>query len=274
MSMDTNGIKALLAQYSLAPNKALGQNFLADREAAGAIARYACRGPGVIEIGPGLGSLTEELVARAPRVTAVEIDAAMADILRARQLSPNLTVITQDFLKADLPALIASLGGEAAVAANLPYYATTPICMKLMQEAPRLPLMALMMQREAAERFTARPGDRVYGPLSVLAQYHYNIERIMELSPAAYYPQPEVHSAVLGLVSRGAPPCPGLSPLLERAFAMRRKTLWNNLKAAGYSAARLKRLFSQLRLRADIRAEALTVEEFAAIAREIYGDGE
>lgn len=268
--MSTASIKKELEKYGLTPNRALGQNFLASEEAAELIAAAACEsGLPVIEIGPGMGALTEQLVRLSPKTAAIELDGRMADIIA--QKLPEVELIRGDALKADIPGIIASLGGRASIAANLPYYITTPICLRLISTGAdgSIPTMTLMMQREAAERFTASPKDRVYGPLSILAGYYYSVERLMELSRDMYYPQPEVDSTVLKLTHTGAKRLERLERLTNAAFMMRRKTLWNNLRAAGIPAERLKELLERLEIPAGIRAEELSIQDFANIAREI-----
>ncbi len=272
--MSTASIKRELEKYGLTPNRALGQNFLASDAAAADIAGAACEnGCPVIEIGPGMGALTVELTKRAPMVAAIEIDRRMAEIIADRL--PEVRLINADALKADIPGLIAALGGRANIAANLPYYITTPLCMRFLSIGADggIPAMTLMMQKEAAERFTARPGDRVYGPLTVLAGYYYEVARLMELSQDMYYPQPDVDSVVLKLTARGAEKLSELEWLLNSAFAMRRKTLSNNLRAAGMPDERLRSLLEACGIEGNIRAEKLTVEQFANIAREIEARG-
>lgn len=271
--MSTASVKCELEKYGLTPNRALGQNFLVSDTAA-AIAGAACenRCP-VIEIGPGMGALTAELVKCAPMVAAIEIDKRMAEIIADRL--PEVQLINEDALRADIPELIAALGGRANIAANLPYYITTPLCVRFLSIGADggIPAMTLMMQKEAAERFTARPGDRVYGPLTVLAGYYYEVTKLMELSRDMYYPQPDVDSVVLKLTAKGAEKLFELEWLLNRAFAMRRKTLSNNLRAAGISDERLKSLLGACGIEGNIRAEKLTVAQFANIAREIEAHG-
>ena len=155
--MSTASVKCELEKYGLTPNRALGQNFLASDTAARTIAEAACenRCP-VIEIGPGMGALTAELVKCAQRVAAIEIDRRMAEIIADRL--PEVQLINEDALKADIPGLIAALGGRANIAANLPYYITTPLCVRFLSIGAdgSIPAMTLMMQKEAAERFTAQ----------------------------------------------------------------------------------------------------------------------
>ena len=272
--MSTASVKCELEKYGLTPNRALGQNFLASDTAARTIAEAACEnGFPVIEIGPGMGALTAELVKCAQRVAAIEIDRRMAEIIADRL--PEVQLINEDALRADIPGLIAALGGRANIAANLPYYITTPLCVRFLSIGAdgSIPAMTLMMQKEAAERFTARPGDRVYGPLTVLAGYYYEVTTLMVLSRDMYYPQPDVDSVVLKLTAKVAEKLFELEWLLNRAFAMRRKTLSNNLRAAGISDERLKSLLGACGIEGNIRAEKLTVAQFANIAREIETHG-
>ena len=268
--MSIASIKAQLAQYGINPNRALGQNFLADDDAAEAIAA-SCKGA-VIEIGPGMGALTEKLLNREAPVAAIEIDRRMAEILRSR-FGDKLILVEGDALKANIKAVAQSLGGEVSVAGNLPYYITTPICTRLITCGANIRYMTLMMQKEAAERFFAEPGDRVYGPLTVLAQHYYDINTLLRLSREAYYPQPEVDSVVLCFERKQAEDHPALQWVLESAFAMRRKTLANNLKAAGISDKRLNEICEAVGIGGNIRAERLTTAQFAAISGEIEKGG-
>ncbi len=267
--MTVADIKSLRAAHGLAPNRALGQNFLADEAAASAIADAsgAAEFP-VLEIGPGLGALTESLLRLSPHVAAVEIDAAMVRVLQARFADAgNFTLLHEDFLETDLCAIAPLLGAKCVVAANLPYYVTTPVCMKLLTSALPIERMALMLQKEAAERFTAWPGSRQYGPLTVLAQRYYDIKPLMALSPAQYYPQPEVDSTVLMLARRpGVTVLPALPRVLASAFSMRRKTLTNNLRGAGLSRENAEALLGKCGIPPAARAEALPPEAFARLA--------
>lgn len=265
------GIRERLSAFGLAPNKALGQNFLADGAALDALlsALPSGRLP-ALEIGPGLGALTEGLLARAERVVAVEKDAAMAAALKSLFPEERLTVIEADFLKTDLNELHTLLGGgEFVVAGNLPYYITTPCVLKLLSSGLPMRALLLMLQQEAAERFFARPGDRVYGPLTVLAACGYKPEEVLRLSPAAYFPQPDVHSAVVLLTQSASVPPVGFLPFLQAAFAMRRKTLVNNL--LGYGVPREKALgaLAALNIPDGVRAEALPPEVLLGLYREI-----
>lgn len=269
MSADT--IRRQLQSLCLTPNRALGQNFLADDGAARAIAEAACL-PDLpaLEIGPGLGALTEKLLACAARVTAVELDEAMVGALQSEFMSDvRLALVHADFLKFNLEGYARDEGAYCA-AGNLPYYVTTPICMKLLSCSILPARMALMVQKEAAARFTARIGTKLYGPLSVLSQLYYAYETLMTLSPAQFYPQPEVDSAVLVFVRKeNVPPVASLPKLLEAAFAMRRKTLANNLRAARFDREEVAALLASLGIPENARAEQVEPALFARLARSV-----
>ncbi len=262
-------VRALLTRYGHAPNKALGQNFFVDAPALDAlVARAGLTGTPVLEIGPGLGALTRALLMAGCRVAAVEKDGALVEILK--DILPAAQFTHADFLKADLLSLHSDLGGGAIGAAgNLPYYATTPIALKLLLSPLPFRAMLLMVQKEAAERFTAAPGARVYGPLAVLSQLRFeNVGTLCLLAPDKYYPQPQVHSAVVLLEGQGS-----LSParaadfgkFLAAAFAMRRKTLFNNLAAAGFPREKLPEICAQ-------RAETLTPAQLLSLYELLEGE--
>lgn len=264
--MNAEQIKSLLAEHGLRPNKALGQNFLIDDDRLCAIADAAkIEGQAVLEVGPGLGALTQALLLRAKRVVAVEKDAALCAILFNILQDSHLTVVPGDFLHTDVCQLM-EFSPFSAVA-NLPYYVTTPIVEKLLCAYPVS--MTLMVQKEAAERFTAQPGDRVYGPVAIVSQYYYEVERIMELSPASYYPQPEVASAVVRFTRRQdrSIPTERLLRLSKTAFSMRRKTLQNNLCGIEGAADAL----AKADIPGGVRAESLPPEAFAALYTALYG---
>lgn len=296
--MDAAQIKRALSEAGLRPNAALGQNFCVDEARLAAIVDAAdVAGRPVLEVGPGLGALTEPLLARAARVVAVEKDAALAALLSRRLAAAGarLAVYTADILRFDVAAAMeaapAAPGNPAApggshnpaapggshspaapaapapgatfcVAGNLPYYITTPIVERLL---PLLPLsLTLMVQREAAARFSAGPGARVYGPVAVFSQLYYTVRHVMDVPRESYYPQPDVDSSVVHLARRDALPDAepaALLAFLHRAFAMRRKTLWNNLARAPQAAAAL----AALGLPADVRAEALPPAALLAV---------
>lgn len=268
--MGAGEVKEKLRLFGLTPNRALGQNFLADDEAAGRIANAAgLPNLPALEVGPGLGALTEKLLACAARVSAVELDAAMVAALRQSfAQEERLSLIHADFLKFDLEGY-ARANGAYTLAGNLPYYVTTPICMKVLSCSVLPDRMVLMVQKEAAARFTAKTGTKLYGPLCVLSRLCYDCEKLIELSPALFYPQPEVDSVALVFTRKAdAPVVPSFPKLFEMAFAMRRKTLANNLRAAGFSREEAEGVLRSLGIPEGARAEQLAPEVFAELARE------
>ena len=250
----------------------LGQNFLHDQRAITRIAHALgnCSAETLVEIGPGRGALTQELVRHARHVIAVELDRALAARLREEFPAAKLTVVEQDVLQFDFAAAAASAGHKVAVVGNLPYYITSPILLKLAEHAVSLDRAVLMMQREVAERVAAAPGSRDYGLLSVTVQLYGPVEFLFTLPPEAFVPPPKVHSSVIRW--RFAPRFTelnvderGFLDFLRRAFAQKRKTLANNLRAAGWSSDAASTALLRTGLAPDIRAEALTLEAFAQL---------
>ena len=259
----------------------LGQNFLVDDAArqsiADALGDVSART--VIEIGPGHGAITAILAARCRRLIAIELDPALAAELRFRfRAAPQVEVVEADVLEVDFAALV--LPGETAdVVGNLPYYITSPILMRLFAAGASglLARAVVMMQREVAGRLSAAPGCREYGLLSATTQINTRVERLFTLPPAAFSPQPEVFSTVLRLefaprFSELGVDAAGFDAFLRRCFAQKRKTLANNLRAAGPSGARG---YTAGELRAAwpaaipplARAESLALEPLAALYR-------
>jgi len=259
----------------------LGQNFLIDEAARAAIvdALGALGERTVIEIGPGHGAITSLLAARCKRLIAIELDPALAAELRFRfRNEPQVEVLEADVLEVDFAALM--LPGETAdVVGNLPYYITSPILMRLFAAGTRgvLERAVVMMQREVADRLSAAPGCREYGLLSATTQMNARVETLFTLPPAAFSPPPDVYSTVLRLefaprfVELGVDAA-GFDAFLRRCFAQKRKTLANNLRAAGHAGARG---YSTDELRdawpdeipALARAESLALEPLAALYR-------
>lgn len=263
----------------------LGQNFLADRRAAERIVEALGEiGQSlVVEIGAGRGALTEMLVEKAGRVIAIELDRMLATQLRVNYSRyPNVEVLEGDVLKIDfrtvLHRTIGPLGDlrpdkpeRAHLLGNLPYYITSDILLHLFEFNDQFDLMVIMVQREVAERIAAKPGSRDYGLLSATAQLYTQVEKLFTLPPGAFSPPPKVHSSVLRL--RVAPRFNELNvaaeefiEFLKLAFAMKRKTLLNNLKKH-YSEEQVRDALKQAGVRADVRAEALSLESTAAIFR-------
>lgn len=262
-------IKGVLSAEGIVPNKALGQNFLTDSAAIEAITEAAeTEGGNVLEIGAGLGALTHAINARAKKMLVVEIDRTMVDFLRKSEWEneDSIEIIHADFLKVSDAVLEEKLG-TFRVVANLPYYVTTPIVMKLLKSALPIQSMTLMMQREAAEHFVAEPGTKLYSPLAVLTEYLFTVQTVLELSPQSYYPQPEVYSTVLHFEAKGADlsKVKLLSRVLTAAFSMRRKTIRNNLCNLGISKDEAGAILERCKIAENARAEQLTLTDFLEI---------
>lgn len=250
----------------------LGQNFLHDAEAIERIANALgdLRNATVIEIGPGRGAITRALAARAQQVVAVELDKRLANFLRDQFPAEGVEVIEADILQFDFAAAAARAGKRLAVAGNLPYYITSPILLKLAENHAALDRAVLMVQRELADRIVARPGSRDYGVLSVTVQMYGPVETLFTLPPGAFSPAPEVYSSVfrwrfaprfsdLG-VDEG-----GFLAFVRAAFAQKRKTLANNLRAAGFAPAAIAEALARTGAEALARAEALAIEDLARV---------
>lgn len=260
--------KKLIKEYSLTPNKALGQNFLTDVSAVHRICELAdCSGKTVLEIGPGLGVLTDALSESAEKVIAVEIDKSMVEILSAiLRERKNIRIINADFLKLSKDLIAEEIGGKPfTVAANLPYYITSQIVQKLIHSELPITRMVLMMQKEASEHFTAEPRTKCYTAQSVLTQRYYNVSSQFKLTPSCYYPEPTVNSAVLLFERNEIAYDRFFEKFVKAAFSMRRKTLRKNL-AQFTSKNDMPQLFDRAGLSSDCRAEELTVEQFALLA--------
>ena len=259
------------------PSKSkLGQNFLVDPQAVERIvaALGGLAGRTVVEIGPGRGAITEALAARAGRVVALELDRELAASLRARFDPQRVAVVEQDVLRFDFAAASAQSGERLRVAGNLPYYITSPILMKLAAGHAALDLAVLMVQREVADRVTAAPGSRDYGLLSVTVQAYGVVEPLFTLPPEAFSPRPRVHSTVFRW--RFAPRFAELGVaenaflrFLRQAFAQKRKTLSNNLRAAGFPPEVAAAALAAAGIAPPSRAEALPIESLAALCRKL-----
>jgi len=260
-------VRSYFKVHGGAPNKALGQNFLVDGAALDAILEAAhIENRAVLEIGPGLGALSGGILSRAACAAAVELDATLCTHLHER-FGSAWTLFHADFLRCDLRSIHESLGGGPfCVLGNLPYYITTPACMRLLTSGLPIESMTFMLQKEAAARFFAPPGTRAYGPLGILAQLYFEAESVCTLSPQSFYPQPAVDSQVIHLTRNGRPYDPKLPALLEAAFHMRRKTIFNNLRAIQNESAKLEAALAACSIAPGLRAEALVPEAFLRLA--------
>jgi 16S rRNA (adenine1518-N6/adenine1519-N6)-dimethyltransferase len=252
----------------------LGQNFLNDAHAAtrivAALGDLSART--VVEIGPGAGAITGTLAAKADHVIAVELDHDFAAQIRAQFPPDKVTVVEQDILNFKFAEAAATAGSRLRVAGNLPYYITSPILLKLAFSHAALDVAVLMVQREVADRVTAAPGSRDYGLLSVTVQMYGPAEPLFTLPPEAFTPPPDVHSTVFRW--RFAPRFAelgvdeaGFLRFVRQTFAQKRKTLANNLRAAGFAPAASAAAMAQASIDPQARAEALTIESLAALYR-------
>lgn len=261
----------------------LGQNFLVDAGAARAIvaALGDIRERTVIEIGPGRGAITRQLARSAKRTMLIELDPELAAALRDEFAgSASVTIAEADVLHVDLTALAAQGGsedGRVRVVGNLPYYITSDILLHLLRHAAVIDEAVVMMQREVAERVAAPAGTSDYGLLSATVQLGAEVERLFDLPPEAFIPRPQVHSTVLRLRFRERWSELGLLAgerdkffvLLRAGFAQKRKTLANNLRAAGFTTAAITSALDEIGARGDVRAEALTLAQSAALFRRL-----
>ena len=279
---DYNTIKRILTRHGFTFSKALGQNFLIDPSVCPrmAAALEADDHTGGLEIGPGIGVLTKELSAVCGRVAAVELDRRLPDVL-AETLADcsNVQVVPGDVLQMDLQALFADQFagcGRLQVCANLPYYITTPVLMRLLESELPIERLVVMVQLEAAKRLCAPLGTRDCGAVSAAVEYYTQAEILFEVGRESFYPSPNVDSAVIALTRRQQPPVQVTDEgyffrVVKGAFLQRRKTLANSLNAAlGVPKAELTALFQSLGLSATARAEQLTMSQMAALANALY----
>lgn len=279
---DYNTIKRILTRHGFTFSKELGQNFLIDPSVCPrmAAALEADDHTGVLEIGPGIGVLTKELSAVCGRVAAVELDRRLPDVL-AETLADcsNVQVVPGDVLQMDLQALFADQFagcGRLQVCANLPYYITTPVLMRLLESELPIERLVVMVQLEAAKRLCAPLGTRDCGAVSAAVEYYTQAEILFEVGRESFYPSPNVDSAVIALTRRQQPPVQVTDEgyffrVVKGAFLQRRKTLANSLNAAlGVPKAELTALFQSLGLSATARAEQLTMSQMAALANALY----
>lgn len=271
--------KFILKKYHIQANKKLGQNFLINDEVINGIveASNIQKEDLVIEIGPGLGTLTSELLENAGKVIAIELDENMIPILNDRfKLYDNFELLNEDVLKVDLNKLISeNMGGlsKAKVVANLPYYITTPIIMKLLEDKLNIESITVMVQKEVADRITAKPGDKLSGSITYSVDYYADAEKIVFVDKNSFIPAPEVDSEVIKLQIREEPKVHVENEelffkVIKASFMQRRKTLLNGLSNSGIIKDKetLKEILQKLGLSVDIRGEKLTIEQFAELS--------
>ena len=277
--------KEILNKYGFSFKKSLGQNFLIDPNILRNIVSHAdlTENSGAIEVGPGIGALTEHLARAAKKVVSFEIDQRLLPVLEDT-LSPydNVKIVHSDVLKADVAQVIEEeMPGieDIMVVANLPYYVTTPILMKLLND--RLPIrgFVVMMQKEVADRISAKPGTKSYGSLSIAIQYYCTAEVAMIVPKTVFMPAPNVDSAVLRLIKHDEPPVKVIDEdflfeVTRASFAQRRKTIFNNLQSMLTDGKKNKEAILAALETAGVeptrRGETLTIQEFGALADALY----
>lgn len=275
-------VKALLARHGFRFSKSKGQNFLIASWVPRRIAEESGvdENSGVLEVGPGIGPLTQQLCLRAGKVTAVEVDGTLKPIL-AETLGAfsNLDILWQDILKVDIPDLVRRQFPDLKpmACANLPYYITSPVLTALL-EARCFSSVTVMVQKEVAQRMAARPGAADYSAFTVFCNYYAEPRLLFDVPPSCFLPQPKVTSAVVQLKVRSGPPCPMADEsmffrVVRASFAQRRKTLQNGL-AAGFpelGKARVGELLERCGLSPTVRGETLDIPTFAKIADALAG---
>ena len=277
-----NETKFLMKKYKISANKSLGQNFLINYEAVDDIVSSSkiCSDDLVIEIGPGLGTLTKELLEKAAKVIAIELDTRMIKILNDRfSLYNNFEIINEDVLKVDLEKLISDQKNNlpqiknVKIVANLPYYITTPIIMKLLEDRLSIDTITVMIQKEVADRIVSVPGSKLSGAITYTVNYYAEPESIRLVGRECFIPQPNVDSEVIKLNVRKEPVIKVKNQdlffsIIKCSFMQRRKTLINALVNGNIieNKETAKKILNELKLNENIRGEVLSIEEFGRLS--------
>ena len=266
----------ILKKYNISANKSLGQNFLINDEVIEKIvdAANVQKEDLIIEIGPGSGTLTAKLLERAKKVIAIELDNRMISILNDRfSLYNNFEIINEDVLKVDLNEVINKENIEnVKIVANLPYYITTPIIMKLLEDKLNIESITVMVQKEVAKRLTAEPGDKLSGAITYAVNYYCEPEEVVIVQNSSFIPEPEVESEVINLKIRKEPPVIVKNEelffkLIKASFMQRRKTLLNGISNSGLmNKEEVKQLLNKAGLDERVRGESLSMQDFANLA--------
>lgn len=276
--------KTIMKKYGIKANKDLGQNFLINNDVVENIINSSevSEEDLIIEIGPGLGTLTKELLKKAGKVICIELDKKMIKILKERFISySNLEIINDDVLKVDLKELINKYKGhdnikKVKIVANLPYYITTPIIMKLLEDKLDIESITVMIQKEVADRLIDIPGGKYTGAITYTIFYYCESEKIMEVPSDSFIPEPDVTSEVIKMKLRNKPAVEIENPkvmfmIIKSAFMQRRKTLLNALTNTQVFASKQEglKILKKLNLDENVRAENLSIQDYANIAKEI-----
>ena len=259
-------------RFDIKMSKKLGQNFLIKRGIVDEIVHAAELTPGepVLEVGPGIGTLTQGLAQSGADVTAIELDRRLLEVLDTTLSSyDNVRIIHGDVLKLDVPSIMNHKPFK--VVANLPYYITTPIIMSLLESKLPIERLVVMVQKEVALRMVAKPGTKDYGALSVAVQYYTEPDIVLDVPPKSFLPAPAVTSSVIRCVLRDKPPVDVIDEKLffrvvKAGFAQRRKTFANTMKTTGLSKDRIEELLAKSNIDGQRRGETFTLQEFADVA--------
>ena len=274
--------KAVIEKYNLSIQKKFGQNFLIDDAALTKTVEAAgvTKDDTILEIGPGIGTMTQYIADSAGKVIAVEIDKMLIPILEDTLSEyDNVKVINQDILKVDIEKIVReeNNGKPIKVVANLPYYITTPILMRLLESELPIESITVMVQKEVADRMAKKPGSKDYGALSLAVQYYTKPTMVQIVPPSSFIPQPGVDSAVIHLLCHKEPPvevtdAKFMFAIIRGAFAQRRKTLSNGITNAnlGITRDQVVECLEKMNLNPSIRGEKLSLKEFATLSNLLY----
>lgn len=259
-------------RFDIKMSKKLGQNFLIKRGIVDEIVHAAELTPGepVLEVGPGIGTLTQGLAQSGADVTAIELDRRLLEVLDTTLASyDNVRIVHGDVLKLDVPTIMNHKPFK--VVANLPYYITTPIIMSLLESKLPIERLVVMVQKEVALRMVAKPGTKDYGALSVAVQYYTEPDIVLDVPPKSFLPAPAVTSSAIRCVLRDKPPVDVIDEKLffrvvKAGFAQRRKTFANTMKTTGLSKDRIEELLAKANIDGQRRGETFTLQEFADVA--------
>lgn len=267
----------LLNQYNLKANKRLGQNFLINQDIVEQIIEKSqiTKEDTVLEIGPGLGTLTKALAKASKQVIAIELDENMVKILEGRPIGDNIKIIHGDILNVDLNEILKD-SENVKVVANLPYYITTPIIMKLLEDRYDIKSITIMVQKEVGRRLCANPGNKEYGAITISVNYYSSPSIVIDVPKDNFLPAPEVDSCVVKLDIREKPPVELINEklffeLIKNAFCQRRKTILNSLASGNRTKEELKEILEKLSIDEKLRAENLSIYDFANISNVLGG---
>jgi len=269
--------REIMETYDLYPKKGFGQNFIIEPE----IVRHIAEFSGIdetttaVEIGPGIGALTEQLAKKAKQVLCYEIDLKLQDVLKDTLAEyDNVKIIFEDVLKRNIKEDLKEIGAEkTAICANLPYYVTTPILFHLIESETDFESITVMVQKEMADRFNARVNTKEYNGLSVLLQYLYDIKIVMKVPKTVFIPKPQVDSIVIRFVPKKDYPIKDLNrfnEFVKGCFTQRRKTLYNNLKEFFNDKEKAIQVLNDCKIDENRRAESLSVEDFVKLYEVTY----